>query len=153
VVEIRYIRNAGWPYNKDLVIVEQRIGEITHQFEADCGNIYPKRDDLIEILLFNEHQINKIVEHPKSFTMKNAREFVVGYLETLEKDQFQKIVSDFSKMYPNSMRKNKNGVIHYRKLKYAQWNELMHAYFHAKFPYKSIPVDMKKYVKSDDIPE
>ena len=141
IVKAKYINNAGYPYNHDLVFMEQKIDGVIHQFQADAGKIYPLNKAILSAVLHNERQGRRILEHPKQFDHKNAREKIGGWIATLPESDQKALRSRFREVYPQLVKPD--GAFLSSKFKMEDWNEVMHLYFNIKFPRVSLPVKNK----------
>ena len=137
IVKAKYISNAGWPYNDDLVVMEQNIDGVIHRFEADTSKIYSLDKDIITAILHNEKQTRRIIEHDKTFDHQNAREKVEGWIATLLETDQKALRARYREVYPALVKPN--GKFLSSKFKMKDWNELMHLYFDYKYPKVKVP--------------
>lgn len=139
IVKAKYISNAGYPYNHDLVFMEQEIDGITHRFGLDAKKIYPLNKEIISAVLHNERQTRRIIEHDKTYNHKNAKVKIEVWIGTLLETDQKALRMRFREMYPNLVKPN--GTFLVSKFKMKHWNELMHLYFNYKYPKIKIPYE------------
>ena len=132
VVKAKYIGNAGWPYNSDLVFVEQDIDGVLHRFEADAGEMYPLNKKVLSAILHNMRQTRRVVEHDKGFSSKNAHEKITGWMATLPETDQKAMIARFREGYPHLV--SKDGEFFASKFKRSQWNDLLGLYWIYKYP-------------------
>lgn len=142
VIKAKYIGNAGYSGNNDLVFMEQNIDGIIHRFEAESRLIYPVDTKILAAFLHNERQTRRIVEHPKQYDCKDAKEKIFGWIATLLKTDQKALAVKFREHYPSLV--TSKGVYLTSKFKVKDWNELLHGYFYYKYPKVKIPIEEEK---------
>ena len=141
IVKAKYINNAGYPYNHDLVFMEQTIDGVIHRFQADARKIFPLDKEILSAVLHNERQTRRIIEHDKQFDHKNAREKIEGWIATLSESDQKALRVRVREVYPQLVKSD--GPFLSSKFKIKDWNEAMHLYFDFKYPRVEVPVGNK----------
>lgn len=137
IVKAKYINNAGYPYNPDLVFMEQGVDRYLHRFEIDAQNIYPLNKKIISAVLHNERQSRRVIEHDKTFDHTDAKEKIEGWIATLPETDQKALRARFREKYPDLVKKD--GSFLASKFKMEDWHNLMRLYFTYKYPQVDIP--------------
>ena len=136
VIKIKYVGPANYKYNSDLVFVEHNVDGYVHRFGADTKDIYPLDMDILKAVLHNERQTRRIIEHPKTYDLSNAKERVLGWIATLNVTDQKALAVKFHDHFPLLVKK---GQYLTSKFKITDWHELMHDYFRYKYPKIEVP--------------
>lgn len=137
IVKAKYINNAGYPYNSDLVFMEQNLNGVIHRFEADARKIYPLNKEILSAVLHNERQGRRIIEHDKTYDHKNAKEKIEGWIATLLRTDQKALRARYREAYPSLVKPD--GTFLSSKFKMKHWRDLMHLYFNYKYPRVKVP--------------
>lgn len=137
IVKAKYISNAGYPYNSDLVFVEQNIDGAIYRFGIDPGKIYPLDKEILSAVWHNERQTRRIIEHDKTFNSKNAKEKIEGWIATLLETDQKALRVRYREAYPDLVKPS--GEFLGSKFKIKHWNDLINLYFNYKYPKVKVP--------------
>jgi len=137
IVKAKYISNAGYPYNRDLVFMEQNIDGVKYRFGMSASNIYPLDKEILSAVLHNERQTRRIIEHDKTYDHKNAKEKIEGWISTLLETDQKALRARYREAYPHLVKPN--GTFLSSKFKMKHWNDLMRLYFVYKYPKVKVP--------------
>lgn len=137
IVKAKYISNADYQYNDNLVFMEQNVDGIKFRFGMETDKIYPLDKEILSAVMHNERQTRRIIEHDKTFDHKNAKEKIEGWISTLLKTDQKALRSRYREVYPHLVKTN--GEFLSSKFKMKDWNKLMHLYFDYKYPKVKVP--------------
>lgn len=134
LVRVKYVRPSRYC---DYVYVEQNIDGVTHQFRTMASDMYPLDPKIVSVILHNESQTRRIIDHPKQYDYKNASEKIQAWMSTLAKKDEDALRMRFREGRPNLVRPD--GSFKTSKFRMKNWRELMHGYFHYKYPKVEVP--------------
>ena len=137
IVKVKYIGSYDYPYNHDLVSVEQNINGFVHRFGIDARHIYPLDKRIISPVLHNDRQSRRIIEHPKTYNHTNAKERILGWIKTLPETDQKALMVEIRRTRPNLISAKSEYLT--SKFKMKEWDHLMHGYFHLKYPTVEVP--------------
>ena len=137
IVKVTYIGSYNYPYNDNLVSVEQDIDGFKSQFGIDAGHLYPLDKRVISAVLHNDRQSRRIIEHPKTYNIKNAKTLIFGWIDTLLEADRKALMIGVRKERPELV--SADGKYLTSKFKMNDWDGLMRGYFAFKYTKVEVP--------------